>query len=376
MRRKSNMNRFSRTSIGVCILLTAATSSVAWPKQTHSATSGVARSPRTVTSKLENTTLRDALLLIAKQTGSVIEVDSRSLAGSVLSLDLTGLTFWQAVDRIAAATDSHVELYGLSGMPVLAKKRSATMAPRSYDGFFRCTLTKTSATRDLESAKSACAAHLEVAWEPRLEPLFLETRPRDLVVKDERGHVIHVPSEGSVFAPVDGKLALAIEVPLPALPRSMAKIGSLTGKLMAIAPTEMATLSFDKLSRLAAAQAGSAERRRGAHGMTCTLTKVDILSDRVSVQVRLELPPGGPTLESYQSWVVNNEMQLQNKDGAKRTPKNYSLDSSTARGAVLSYHFTDKDVLKQPGDWTVTYRTPAGLVEIPFGFSFKDVPLP
>jgi hypothetical protein len=144
----------------------------------------------------------------------------------------------------------------------------------------------------------------------------------------------------------------------------------------------MLQLSFDTLDQVdkdlknvKAALAGAKEPAAGEGGMTCTVKKVLLAEDRWSVQVALEYPEGGPTFESYQSWVVNNEMTLVSTDGKPLTSNSYVLDSSNSRKAVLTYHFTGKN-RAEPKDWKLVYRTPASIVEIPFSFSFKDVRLP
>jgi hypothetical protein len=65
-------------------------------------------------------------------------------------------------------------------------------------------------------------------------------------------------------------------------------------------------------------------------------------------------------------------------DGKRRlVARDYVLESSTPRRAVISYHFTSKNGARgRPQDWKVTYRTPARILEVPIPFSFKDIPLP
>jgi hypothetical protein len=101
--------------------------------------------------------------------------------------------------------------------------------------------------------------------------------------------------------------------------------------------------------------------------------------DRWTVTVALDYPPGGKELDSYQSWVVNNEMVLESKDGKRRLARsNYVVESASPRRAVVSYHFrdTDKGRRGRPEDWKLLYRAPASVIELPITFRFKDVPLP
>lgn len=329
---------------------------------------------RTITLSTEKQPLSIVLASISKQTG--VSIATRGLAEDrPIAIDVQQAPFWKALDAIAAAAGARVDLYDRSGRLTLVP-RVGPVPPVSYDGPFRATLRKLSASRDLETGGTGLSAAVEIAWEPHLEPLFLESHPRQITFTDGAGRAIPVSMEGSSLAPVDGKLAATIDVPLPAVPRSTERIGKLAGALTAIAPSKMLTLDFGPLDGLLAAKAGSPERQRAEAGTICTLTDLKRSTGRVTVQLHLKLPKGGPSLESYQSWVVNNEMFLQNEKGERRKSSGYFLEDSSSRAAVLSYHFTDKEALAHPESWRLVYRTPASIVELSLRFSFADVPLP
>jgi hypothetical protein len=334
--------------------------------------------PRPVSLRTGDLSLAELLREIGEQTGNPTPEASANLK-LTSKIELEKSTFWKALDAVADGSGATVDLYQRSGRVALAPRRGSSRPPVSHDGLFRCALRRVTTARDFETGSTGTTVQLEVAWEPRVEPLLLETRPRDVVLENDKGEPIAVPTEGSVLAPVDGKPALTFDVGLPAMPRSASKIGRFAGKLTVVAPVEMASLEFGTLPALAAAKPGAAILRRGKGGMTCTVTKVELFSDRATVQVRVDLPPGGPRLESYQSWVVNNELTLVEngkKEGRRLRPANYALDASSSRHAVVSYNFTDAAVVKRPDLWTVKYRTATGLVEIPIAFAFKDVALP
>ncbi|HZY89337.1 MAG TPA: hypothetical protein VFE78_31230, partial [Gemmataceae bacterium] len=251
--------------------------------------------------------------------------------------------------------------------------------PVSYDGMFRFTLKGVTAGRDLESDASHYGVTVEAAWGPSLLPLFLETRPQGLRLVDDKGNVLSAPDAGSSVAPVDGRTSLAFDMALPSLPRSAARIKSLEGTLTAVVPSKMLTFTFPALDQLEKAAADAPERGQTQDGVSCRVGKVVLAKDRWTVQVSLDLPPGSKRLESYQSWVVNNEMVLLSKDGKTRlASSDYFLNSASSRRAVLTYHFRDKGrkTRGKPEDWRVVYRTPASIIEVPVKFSFKDVPLP
>jgi hypothetical protein len=341
--------------------------------------------PRLFTLQAPKVPLSKALAELEQQTGVRVE-DARGEADRDVSLDRKQVTFWQAADAVAEAAGARLYLYPRSGRITLVPRGpDYRMPPVSYDGLFRTSLKRVVAARDLERRDGAPGSRaytvtLEVAWEPRLQPFLLETRPQSLRLQDDKRHHIPVPEEGNSFAPVDGRISLAFDVTLPALPRSAATLGLLEGKLSAVGPSKMLTFTFETLDRLHKAAPDSPERRLTQEGVVCKVSKVVLAQDRWTVQVILDYPPGGRKLESYQSWVVNNEMTLVEKKGAaRRLPSSsYVQESASSRRAVLSYNFVDKGKLLRgrPEDWKVTYRTPAAVVEVPIRFSFKDVPLP
>ncbi len=337
-----------------------------------------------VTLQATRSTLSQALAELAKQTGIRVE-DVRGAAEETIALDLRQATFWQALDALAAAVKARVRLYAVSGRIVLDKRgNNYRLPPISYDGRFRLRVKKVTTLRDPEigdndARRGSTTVAVEVAWEPSLLPLYLETRPHKVRLIDDKNAVRTLADEGSSLAPVDGLIALDINLRLPPLPRGMAAIRALEGELSMIGPSKMLTFTFSRLDKLAQSKANDPERQLTQEGVTCRILDVRLLRDHWTVRVALDYPPGMKQLDTNQSWVVNNEMALESPDGKKRLANtNYVVESATSQHAVLSYHFRDRDGLPRGkvGDWRVRYRTPANLVEVPIKFAFKDIPLP
>jgi hypothetical protein len=333
--------------------------------------------PRLVTLQADKIALSKALSELTRQTGVRVE-DRRGGGAPEIRLDLRNVPFWQALETVADASGSVVYLYPRGGQIALVK-RTGLPPPVSHDGAFRSSLKKVVLSRDLETDAHTCVVFLEVAWEPKVQPLLLETRPQNLRLVDDKGKEVPVPADGSSMAPVDGRTSLVSEVTLPAPPRSARAIGLLEGTLNVVGPSKMLTFTFDTLDQLEKAAAGDALRRQEREGVVCQVSRVVLARDRWTVQITLDYPTGNKQLESYQSWVVNNELALESKDGKKRlVTRDYVLETSSTRRAVLSYHFRDRDgqTRGRGEDWRLTYRTPAAIIEWPVRFSFKDVRLP
>ena len=122
-------------------------------------------------------------------------------------------------------------------------------------------------------------------------------------------------------------------------------------------------------------------RRLVQEDVTCQVAKVVTEKDRWSVQIALDHPAGGRTLESFQagSLVANNELVLVGRDGKRRlTRSGYVIDAVSARRALVTYHFRDAParLLGAPADWRPVYTAPAKIVDVEVPFAFKKVPLP
>jgi len=322
--------------------------------------------------------LSKALAEIEKQTG--IRVEDRRRAGDpALKLTLRQVPFWKAIDAIADEVGASVYLFPREGRIALVKPLAKTKLPISYSGPFRLAIKRVTVSRDLETNTQHATASVEVAWEPHLQPFLLETRPQNLMVKDDQNRNLPFGSEGSSIAPVDGRMALLFDVALPAPKRSVNEYSVIEGNLSAVGPSKMLQFRFGSLAKLDQAGPGAANRQLKQEGITCRITRILLEKDRWTIQITQDTPPGGGRLESFQSWVANNEMTLESKDRSRRlTSSSYVLESATDRRAVLSYNFTDKDgtARGKAEDWHLLYTTPASVVVALIPFQFKNVPLP
>jgi hypothetical protein len=323
--------------------------------------------PRTVTLRVDDIPLSKAVAELAKQTGYAVE--RKTAKDPPLNLDLRQATFWQALDAVAERAGARVALYRGDGRLALVDGKAQKHV--SHDGLFRTAVQRLVAVNDYETGTRHYTASLEVAWEPRLRPFLLETRPRSFLVDGER------PAEdgGSGQVAVDGKAAAVIDLRLQARPRSVDRLQSLKGELSLIAATKLLTFTFDSLG-------GNAPLQQTQEGVTVRLAKMTLQQERWTAQVELEYPPGGPHFESFQSWVVNNEIYLKQKGSGQRFPNNRGSATlkRTNNRAVLLYHFVDEPDKKlirgKPEEWELVYHTPARIIEVPIRFEFKDLLLP
>lgn len=329
--------------------------------------------PKTVTLTATDEPLSKVLAQLTKQTGIAVE-DRRSAADTPVSVALKDMPFWEALDAIAARAEARVYLHSRDGRIALVKRDPKAPPPQvSYAGPFRTSLKRTHAVRDLETGSVQYMATFETVWEPSLQPFFLDTYPRGMVVTVD-GKKAPVPEAGQALSPVDNRSSLVFDVPLPAQDRDVKKLSRLEGKLTAVVPTEMLTFDFGPLDKLAQGPVAAKTEK----GVSCQIKKVALDNDVWRVQLEVEYPKSDVKFESFQSWVVNNELALVDKDGRRYPSTSYYQENAGTRTALLTYNFEDKGALKRgrATDYKLAYRTPGGIIEMPVPFSFQGVDLP
>src|SRR5262249_20085173 len=132
---------------------------------------------------------------------------------------------------------------------------------------------------------------------------------------------------------------------------------------------KMLTFTFAKLDDKKA-------QSKTEEGVTVKLSEVKTDEEPWTAGFALKYPGDDQKLESFQSYLVNNEAFLEDKAG-KRWAANGG--SEIDQNQLTTRHFWVEDgklKLGKPGDWKLVYRTPGQMTELPVKFEFKDVPLP
>src|SRR5262249_51729237 len=195
-----------------------------------------------------------------------------------------------------------------------------------YSGLFRLGIKRLDVVNIQDPEAHYCVLYLEVAWEPRFQPFFLETQADSIEAKDDKGNPVagDVPQDtnnGSGRAAVGRRNAMELEIRVPAPRRSVQQFGQLKGTINVVGPTKMLTFAFDKLSKI---EKKAQIRRAEQDGVNVLLRKFLIEGENDdplwTAELQLDYPPDGPKFESFQSWIVNNEVYLEK--GNERFPSN------------------------------------------------------
>lgn len=334
--------------------------------------------PKTVTLQNPSIPLSQALDQLKQQTGiEVADLREDKTADPSLKLNLQRSTFWQSVDTIAREADLRVSLYEKDAQIALREGPHREL-PVCYSGLFRIRVKRLTVMQDLESDARVCTINLEVAWEPRFTPLFMQSKPESLVVQDDKGVALKASEQGSGRAPLMGRITTQVEFQTEAPRRAASALGVLKGDLNVIGPGKMLTFTFDKLAKVDRQTPTEKVPAQTQDSVTVKLREFTTETDVWTVGFLLEYPPGGPDFESFESWLVNNKAFLQSKSGKQFTDSGYEIDEQSGNRAVVTYRFAEENdlVLGEPGSWKLVYRTPGLMAKVPIHFEFKDLPLP
>jgi hypothetical protein len=335
--------------------------------------------PRSVTLKSEKMPLADALSRLAAQTGNHVADRRQTKSDVKLNLALDNSTFWPALEAIAKQAGCGISTYQPDGHVALvdAPVRSARTL---HQGIFRITAKRIAIARDDEAGTHVCTISLDIAWEPRYEPLYLEVGAIQATFSaDAKGveRQVKLPGQGRIS--VAGRNAIEVDIRLPAPERSSAKLKALEGEFRLIGPGQMLTFTFPSLKTV---KKGDPPLQQTQDGVQVSLVEVKTSSSRWSVAVLIVNPKENPRFESYESWLGNNQISLEKGTGPDRavwTPRageEQVRESGTRADIVYSFPIPPKQNKGETTDWTLVYRTPGPIVITAVPFTFKDVALP
>lgn len=327
---------------------------------------------RTVTLPKGNAAVAAVLKAIESQTGNRA-LDRRTAGSPTIDIALDKQAFWPALDRLASALNARISLYGEDGVQLIdGPRRASTVA---YTGPCRIEIKTVAVQRDVETGTRTATVHLEVAWEPSREPLYLTLDSvagqfaADAAGKKEKFHVV-----GRVPQPVEQRRAQVLDIRMPAPERSSPAIENLEGKIRLLGPERMLAAEFPGC----AGKAKVFEKE----GVTVTLGKVKANANEWSFPITIENPEDTPTFESFQSWLSNNTIRLERVDKTgkievwRHRPQDIDDFSVERRGAQITYTFVGAKGKGTPADWKLVYRTPGRIVDRIYPFEFQGVALP
>jgi hypothetical protein len=318
----------------------------------------------------------EIIATIEEQTGNRL-VDYRNQFGQAsvdrpLSFDFQKKPFWLAVDEILDLAG--LDIYNFSGEGALALvAREEGRRPRTgqaaYSGPFRIEVTRIQAQRDpRQPVQDGLKIGLEVAWEPRFQPLVLTQSLAGIIAVGDDNQPIRSMSENpvlSVEVPA-GSQATEFVLPFKLPPRTTQKLVTLRGTLQALVPGRQASFQFDHL-------AAAAKETQAQGGVRITLDAVRKQNEIWEVHMRLGLKENHQAFESHRGWAYQNATYLLDEKGERIEFAGLETTSQSPSEIGIVYLFDIPDGIENV---TWVYETPAAIVLLPVEYQIKNIKLP
>ena len=325
--------------------------------------------PKTVTLANRSVPLAEMLADIAKQTGIAVTADGVDGTRPVTA-GFEGTPFWSALDQLAARTDSQLTLRDRGRNVVLTPRPGRPAPPASSDGPFRVAVRQVVAKTDFDTGRTVYEVGLDVHWEPRFPVFRIDTDPTITALADDRGTQLRAPAVRAKTPPTGFHHVATVRI--DGVPRSATKLTKLAGTFTVTASERMLPFTFADLTATAA-------QMQERDGVSVTLQPLRKLAERWDIELVLRYPPAQPVFESFESWVSENRLRLVAPTGKVHEPRDYDFPEQDRR-VVAVYRFSTTPGKGPPlGDrrgWSLTYDTPAPLVEFPVSFTLTDIALP
>jgi len=237
---------------------------------------------------------------------------------------------------------------------------------------------------------------VQVLWEPRLRPIAVQHRMRDVQAVDDQGQTLQVTSPLAVedMLQAQGQVASGASLSFRLPPRSVQRIALLRGEFRFTLPGRKEAFRFDGLVR-----SGDASKRIGAATVVLESarrlqlnTAAAELMERLrrqrlgrdappvasqptawQVRMRVRFDRPGTALESHRLWILENAAYLEGRDGRRLEGFRSETTRQTENEFGAAYLF---DVSGPIEDYAFVYESPTAILEHAVEYKLKDIPLP
>jgi hypothetical protein len=343
-----------------------------------------------VTLSAKELALGEILSQIHQQTGNRL-IDTRppprpDAEPRLIPVDIQHRDFWPTIDAILDTAAADLYSYSSSESLTVIERKSGRHPRREaiakghacYQGPFRIEATRLNARRGLRQAgQDRLELELEIAWEPRLQPIHL-SQPANLIrAVDANGTSIDCfnPQASFDLELQPGNHAARLAIPLQLPPRSAATIAQLSGQCTILLASRVMPFSFGDLT-------GAAQSVQRHGSVTVALDHVRRSGNMWEVEMRLRLDPTESrtgALASHRGWAFQNRTYLIDPRQARADPLTVIEPSSfetrihNDEEVGLSYFFKLPDSLS---NYQWVYHTPTSIDQIEVDYVLKNLPLP
>ena len=315
--------------------------------------------------------LSEALAALTKQTGNKISFErAESTPSTEVELKADKQPFWKVLDDLMTQAKLRLNTYSsMEGIVLMPDDSVLPGAEPHFSGPFQINVVSTQCSKPFYGRSDGLLdVSLQVAWEPRFKPIYIELPMNKMKLKvagtDE---ISSANSEANPEIPVNSEGAVAqIDLQFPRPPRSVDKIDKLSGEFVMAVPSEKHKYVFEKF--------GNGKRQMEKYGeVTVTLENARRNGSVFEMRVLTEFDAAQGALDSFRGWILQNRAYL--IDGKQNRLENVGFNMYSSNGTSVGVAFMFQ-LTADPNEYTMIYESPGMITKQSVKFELSDIDLP
>jgi len=320
----------------------------------------------------------EIVALVVKQTRNPLETDLPQNAVFTEVEAGKPTEFWAFLDSFC--DQFHLEpqtIDGKKGLKLVPTDRqtprSATRNPQiAYLKPFRLEALKTQVT-----AGNAALLRLELAWEPRIQPVFAYLRLNEGVFDGQKS--VKFPEIEYEILIGQKEFRAFCDVPLPArLIPAEAKTLTVRGTLSAVACGMKKDFTFDALDQKLDRAFPPVSARTAALLVTFSRLRTEKAEKNtyLAATFRYRYEKAHEAMESHRTWIYENDAVLRAPNGMEITSERSEMLRQTPNEIAVEIYFpVSEETLKDLNVWQIVFPRPCGIYEVEVPFELKEISL-
>ncbi|MDO4574418.1 MAG: hypothetical protein Q4D98_04305 [Planctomycetia bacterium] len=319
-------------------------------------------------------TLTELLGKIQRETGNTILPPKGTVVTDVPEKEAKQVAFWPFFDTLCDALKLDMEP-GKERVWQLVRSRRATLRQgnqTAYLGPFRMEPIKMTTTVLPTQGSVATQMQLELAWEPRLMPIYGSMTLDRLVFSD--GTVAKLLPRTHELPMGKDEIRTVLEVPLSLeQPKTLREQQGFTvsGTFEAVVAGPSVPFTFEDLESKNDREFAPVSRRTA--GVLVTLTGLRTEENSLVATIRYRYEETYEAMESHRLWVYDHPAWLADADGEKILSDRYEMLRQTNREIAVDLYFPMPESLAGK---TLVYPRADGIYKVAYPFTLSEIPLP
>ncbi len=325
------------------------------------------------TIKLSGTfAVSEALEQITEQTGNVINLQAQdAMDGVEVELDADDQPFWEVMNTVMTQANLRINSFGSTEPELTLVPGGSPLSDEAtfVSGPFRVQPSSVQTTMPFGGqAPGQLGLSLQVTWEPRLQPVFMQIPMANLEAElaDEETLQATVPGAAPEIPLNYGGCTTQVDLQLERPDRESQNIERLSGEFVIAVPSARHEYQFKKF--------GNGARQTEKYGdVRVTLEGARRNGAVYEMRVLVEFGNAQGALESFRGWILSNQAYLLDPNDRRVENVGYQTYAVTQNAVGIAYLF---QINGDPNEFTLVYESPGSVTKQTVNYELRNIPLP